>query len=194
MAQEKNIQLIHIWEWELRNEEIWNKLSKWIINELDQNKIKININDNYFIGSVDINQEKEFINLYDLKEYVQSDICIGFFHNNELIQLLSFKRKNNDQYDIISHCIKYGYDKYDVWVFKLIIDYFTNYYNPKKITLYCNIDKLDNTLYKNAGFKLIKITSPQIIWCDKNMNISDCQKSGYTLIFDCGLEIYEYII
>lgn len=178
----------------MRNEKTWNKLSKWIINELDQNKIKINVDNNYFIGLVDIDQEKEFINLYGLKEYAQSDICVGFFHNNELIQLLSFKRKNNDQYDIITHCAKHGYDTYNVRVFKLIINYFTCHHNPKKIIFYCSIDKLDNTLYKNAGFKLIKITSPQITWCDKNMNISDHQKPGYVSIFDCGLEIYEYMI
>ena len=194
LSQSYQIRLIHIWKWELRNKFKWDKLSKWIINELNQNKIKINIDNNYFIGLVNIDQEKQFIKLYDLNEYIKSDICIGFFYDNELIQLLSFKKENDGQYDIITHCTKYGYDGYNVEIFKLIINYFIHYYNPKKIILYCNIDKLDNTLYKNIGFKLIKITSPQVIWCDKNMNILDYQKTGYIPIFDCGLEIYEYII
>ena len=176
---DNNIRLIHIWEWELKEEDIWNKLSKWIINLLNDSKNNIDSKD-CILKEVTINEENDFLNNYHLQGYIKSSICIGLYYNNELIQLMSFSKYNdsNHEYELVRMSTKYGINIIDGY--KKLLDYFIKQYNPRSIITYCNLDKDDIKEYKKLKFELLERTLPINIKFDKN----------YQEVYNCGKDIY----
>ena len=59
-CKEKGIRLIHVWEWELTDEILWNRLSNWIVNLLNNNKIKIGAR-KCILKEVSLEDEKKFL-------------------------------------------------------------------------------------------------------------------------------------
>ena len=172
---QKGIRLIHIWEWELIDEELWRRTSSWILNLLNCNKIQINFND-CIIKKVLVDEEKEFEELYDLNGYLKSDICYGAYHNQELIQLLSLQRNDNNQYELLKLITKFGYNFTDN---NKLLSYIMEKHYIKSIIAKCNLDKYDDGIYEKMDFKLIKFEEPQIIQC-----------KYYGGVYDCGQNIY----
>ena len=219
-AREKGVHLIHLWEWEMRNEDEWDKLSKWILNLLNDNKIKIGAR-KCTIKEVLLKEEKVFLNNYHLQGYKKSEICLGLYYENELIMLESFckpRYNKNYQYELLRLCTKYGYSI--IGGAKRLLDHFIKNYQPESIISYCNLDKFTGKVYEDIGFKLLKNTGPQLIWCNKDMkhftqssltwigadkmigtnygkgtdNKEIVQKHGYVPIYNCGLAIYTFNI
>ena len=215
-AKEKNIHLVHLWEWELRNEDEWNVLSKWILNLLNNDKIRIGAR-KCIIKDVSLKEEKEFLNNYHLQGYKKSERCLGLYYNNELIALESFckpRYNNNYQWELLRLCTKYGYSI--IGGAKRLLDYFIKHYDVESIISYCNLDKFTGKVYTDIGFKLLKNTGPQLIWCNKDMkhftnaslnwigadkmigtnygkgtdNEEIVQEQGYVPIYNCGLAVY----
>ena len=218
-AKEKKIRLIHLWEWELRNEDEWIKISNWILNLLNTNKNKIGARKT-IIKEVPINVEKEFLNQYHLQGYQKLKVCYGLYYDDELIQLMSFSKpryNKNYQYELLRLCTKYGYMV--IGGANKLLNHFIKIINPLSIISYCNLDKFDGKVYEELGFKLLKRTEPQIIWCNKEMkhfsqsslNMIGADKMiktnygkgtnnkeivlnhGYVPIYNCGLNVYEII-
>ena len=119
-AIEKNIRLIHIWEWELRVNSIWNRISKWLLNEFNHFKHSIDINQ---CKLVQINKELEkyFYSLYSIKDYQESDICLGLMYNNQLYQVMSFKNINDKDWQLLNYCTAYNYSIDNGYNIKLLI-------------------------------------------------------------------------
>lgn len=186
----KGIRLIHIWEWELRNESIWSKLSKWLLNEFNVNKYSIDLQ-NCRVVQVSKELEQYFYNLYSIKEYQESDICLGLVHNNQLYQIVSFKIINNQWY-LINYGTAYNYSIENGY--NAILNLFINFYKVKSIYTLCNLCKEDINLYYQLRFQLQEITNPDIIWCNKDMNISINEQKDYIPLYDCGLASFIYVI
>ena len=194
-AREKGIRLIHIWEWEFKDLTYFTNLLKWIVNISNKNKIRLNINECY-IKEINIDKAKEFINLYSLYNYKDSDISIGLFYNNDLIQIISFiKDSESDKtYKISNMCTKYEYSIEKGY--KEILNYFYNLYNPKSIIAFCNLDKFSGKTFESLGFVKLKELEPSIVWCNKNLdhfedNDSLSDHDGYIPIYNCGKVIYN---
>ena len=185
LAIEKNIRLIHLWEWELRNEDEWSKISKWILNELNTNKQCIDLNQ-YQLVYVSKELEQQFYNLYSIKEYQESDVCIGLVKDNVLYQCMSFKNINNQWY-LINYGTTYNY----IIDYQYIIKSAMLSNNIQSITALCNLDKEDVNLYNKIGFKLIDILKPSVTWCNKEMNLSNTEQEGYVPIYNSGYNVYE---
>ena len=217
-AKEKDIRLIHLWEWELRNEDEWNKVSNWLLNILDTNKVKIGAR-KCILKEVSLKEEKKFLNEYHLQGYKKSQVCLGLYYNNELIELASFcKPRYNKkyQYELLRLCTKYGYSV--IGGAQKLLKHFINDYNPISIISYCDLSKFTGKVYEDIGFKLSYNTEPQIIWCNKDMkhftqsslnmigadkmigtnygkgtnNVEIVQKHGYVPIYNCGLGVYTF--
>ena len=171
----KGIRLIHIWEYEMTNGEYWNRLSRWIIDLLlDESKVNINSND-CIVRLVSLDDERDFLNKYSIEGYIESNICIGLYHDNELIQLISFSKfdNNDNQYKIVRMSTKYSINIKDNG-YKKILEYFINTYNPYSILGYCNLDKSSDIRYKDLGFKFIDRIDP----------------IEYSYMYNCGIDIY----
>ena len=172
----KGIRLVHIWECEMTNEEYWDRLSRWIVELLLDESDKVNIDSNdCIVKLVSIDEEEDFLNKYSIEGYIESSICIGLYHNNELIQLISFSKSYNDnnQYKIIRMSTRYSISIIDNG-YKKILGYFINTYNPNSIIGYCNLDKYSDIIYKDLGFKFIERIDP----------------IEYSCMYNCGIDIY----
>ena len=220
-AEEKGYRLIHIWEWELTDDVLWNRLSNWIINIANIQKTKIFAR-KCDIKIVDSNEEKIFINNNHLQGYQKSDICLGLYYNNELVQLMSFGKpryaQKNFEYELIRLCTKYGC--FVLGGAEKLFKYFIEKNNPNSIISYCNLDKFDGSVYVKLGFKLMKHNQPSATWynpedgkrfshssllklgADKLIgtnfgkgtdNEEIAYRSGYIKVFNCGLNVYSYI-
>ena len=179
---QKEIRLIHIWEWELTDKELWRNTSNWILNLLDNQKQEINV-EKCVIKLVNKNDEKNFLNQYDLEGYKESQYCYGLHYNNELIQLLSFKQLENNNFELIKFCTKFEYHIENG--VKELLNYFIQNYNINSIIAYQNNDKFTGKIFKELGFKLKERIEPQLI--QQNDNITN---SPYKLIYNCGQNVY----
>ena len=189
LAVEKGIRLIHLWEWELRTENIWSKLSKWLLNELNSNKYFINLQNCQLI-QVNKELEQHFYNLYSIKDYKDSDICLGLMYNNQLYQIMSFKNIDNQWY-FINYGTVYNYFIHNGY--QIILDYVIRKYNIQLLKSYCNLDKEDSKLYDQLNFKSINVLNPIVTYCNSNMNISFIEQKGYVPIYNSGIIEYEKI-
>ena len=203
LAREDNINIIHIFEWELRNPNIWNRLSKWILNLLNTNKTIIDYKDCKVVELVSIEDEIRFLTKYsyiNLDSYNKSYICIGIYHDNELIQIVSFNIIDNDSSRLILKVYtKYGYSITNNSIDNVIRIIRDRYTNIKEILYYLDISKYDsNTIDLYNSWKKIDVVEPKLIWCNKDMDIildednSIDDISKYIPIYDCGEEVYLY--
>ena len=216
-SKEKGIRLIHIWEWELRDELLCNRLNNWILNLCNSNKTRIFAR-KCDIRSVDASEEKLFLNTYHLQGYQRSEVCYGLYYNNELIQLMSFcKPRYNKKYEweLLRLCTKYSYSV--IGGANKLLKSFIRSYSPKSIISYCDLSKFTGNVYTDMGFKLRKFSEPQIIWynpksgkhfsqasltmvgADKLLgtnfgkgtsNESIVSSYGFKAIYNCGLNVY----
>ena len=180
MAKDQhNIRLIHIWEWELLDL-YWHKLNNWIQHLLNQNKIQLNIfnDDNYDIRLVNKEDECKFLNQYSITSYQNSDMCIGVYHNDELIQIILFKG------NILSICVKFGYNIIEGT--KDIIDNYIKIKNLTSIITCIDLSKFTGKTFEDLGFNFLQYRTPTII-AEKDKEIAN-----YKQLYNCGYNIYEY--
>lgn len=214
LAKSLGIKLIQIWEddWYYKTD-IIKKMIKYELNLCD----KINSNDCnvQLISKLDTNN---FFNNNSIKEYISSDINLGLYYNNELLEVLTFNYTNNDEIIISQYCKNYdikiinGFDK--------ILKEFIKKYKPHNIKFYSSLDISINQLLLNNQFKSIGVTSVNYMWANsstKNLKLynypkhrfnftqkdmeemncfceEDMYKNGYYKCYDSGFEIYELII
>ena len=217
-SQSKGVRLIHLWEWELNKTDVWNKLSKWILNLLNSNKTRI-FGRNTIVGDVDIKEEREFLNNYHLQGYQKSEKCLGLYYNDELVQLMSFcksRYNSNYEWELLRLCTKYGYIV--IGGPNRLLNNFISSSNPISIISYCDLSKFTGDVYERLGFKLVKRSQPQAIWynqetddlflhsslvrkgADKLLgtnygkgtsNEEIAISKGYTKLYNCGISVYE---
>lgn len=216
-AQEKGVRLIHLWEWELTNESLWNKISNWIVNICNTNKTRIFAR-KCFIKEVSLKEEKNFLNEYHLQGYKKSQVCLGLYYNDELIELMSFckpRYNKNYQWELLRLCTRYGYNV--IGGAQKLLKYFIKNYNPSSIISYCDLSKFTGKIYEDLGFTLSKAIQPQATWYNEqtgkhftqaSLNMIGADKllgtdfgkgtsneeiaymNGYEKVYNCGLAVY----
>ena len=165
----KGIRLIHIWEWEIHNN--FEKLSNWLLNELNNNKQKIYAR-KCQIKNVPINEEKEFLYNYHLQGYSKSNICLGLYYDDDLIEIMSFTKPRftkKYEYELLRLCTKYN--MMIIGGTQKLFNYFINTYSPTSIISYCDYSKFSGNTYENIGMIFNKLSSPTIIYCNYDMKI-----------------------
>ena len=212
------IRLIHLWEWELTNKELWDKTSKWIINICNNNKTKLFARNCELKKLSSTNEEKEFLNNYHLQGYIKSEVCYGLYYNNELIQVMSFckpRYNSNYEWELLRLCTKYSYSV--IGGSNRLLKNFIRSHNPNSIISYCDLSKFTGKVYTNMGFAVSNKIQPQIMWYNDetekrfsqtSLNMLGADKligtnygkgtsneeiaiqSGYKKVYNCGLEVY----
>ena len=176
---DKNVRLIHLWEWELTNNILWNKVSNWITNNLlNQSKTQLDLETdcNYDIRLIGKDEAIEFLNNYSLDNERRFNKFIGIYHNNELIELLSFI---NDK--ILSICVKFGYKLINGT--NEVLESYIQLSNTPYILTYTDLSKFTGNSLEEIGFKLIQYQNPNII---SEMNTT----SKYKQLYNCGYNVY----
>lgn len=115
------------------------------------------------VREVDIEEEKEFLNINHKHGYVESLACYGLYYNEELIELLSLckpRYNSNYQWELIRDCTKQNYIVED-GISKLW-GYFVEQNNPRDVICYTykNTRDLNNRYIDNCGFINISRAKP----------------------------------
>ena len=100
---------------------------------------------------------------YHLQGYSPAQIILGLYYQDQLIQLASFSKSRYDknyEYEWIRGVQLPGYQI--VGGTSKLFKYFINNYNPTSIICYSDFNKFSGNSYKNCGFNLDKITTPDM--------------------------------
>ena len=179
LCEEKDIQLIHVWEdeWKYKQEivksMILNKIGK-IPNKIDIKNCEIKeVSDNKLI--------EEFLDNNHIQGFITSSIKIGLYYNNELVSLMIFG-KNKNNYELIRFCNKLNTDIIDGSL--MILKYFTNNYKFNNIITYMDRSHSDNNLYKKLGFNYFNKTEPNYHYVINDKRYNKLNFIKYKLIQD----------
>lgn len=163
-AMKEDIHLIHIFEYE------WNNNKDKILNFISDNKTEINTED-MDIEIIDKDICKEFIDKYHIHKYEDADIHIGYMKQSELYGVCTFKKYDNNMFELLQYSCLEGIEIKDGE--KTIVQYFLDNYNPKSIELKLDISKFNPKRYLDIGFKPIEgswVTQPNYVWVDTKDN------------------------
>lgn len=168
LAQNKGIRLIHIYEYE------WNDPIK---RDILISLIKIScghLNSKIYARNCEVreisNKEaRDFNNLNHLQGHRNAQVTYGLFHQNQLVQLMSFSRarynknlKDSNSWEIIRGCP--GSNNIVIGGVSKLFTHFIRLHNPSSIFSYCDFNKFDGRSYEAIGMKFIGFTGPNKLW------------------------------
>ena len=164
-AKKEDICLIHIWEYEYRE----NNIKDFIKNKINDKKY-IFYGRKCEVKNITTLEYNEFC----IKNHIQgkrgAKVKLGLFCKNELVQIMSFgvpRFTDKYEWELIRECTKYscivigGEQK--------IFKYFLKNYSPKSIISYCDFSKFSGNSYLKLGFSL-KIINNDFVWWDQKTN------------------------
>ena len=220
ICENKGYRLIHIFEDEYVNhKEIVLAKLKHILH-INQDLQVINARQTN-IKEIDIKNAKEFLDKNHLQGYVNATLHLGAFIQEQLIGVMSFKKKtkNGNDWELTRFATDINYRHRGVG--GKLFKYFTKNYKPKSVKSFADrrwTTNNDSNLYLNLGFKCIEILNPDYRYYDskkgklERIHKFNCRKQilhkkyGLPLsmteremaqqlqlyrIYDCGL--YKYV-
>lgn len=218
LALKNGIRIIHIFEYEWVDKVINPKLITHIRRALGMDVIHTIGARNCEVTEIDALEAKEFLDKYHLQGFAAAQTYLGLKYSDRIAGIMSFgKPRFNSQYDyeMIRMCWISGITV--VGGAQKLLKYFIDKYQPKSIVSYCDISKFSGEIYKQLGFELLEITSPNYRWVDtrnhKNLSRYQTQKQrlidaglggqgnteeeimqnlGYVRIYDCGNAKYVW--
>ena len=217
MCKDRNIRLIHLFEYEMSNAHSWHRLQRFLHDVICEptrfayaRELKIKLVDN--------DLERAFLDYNHLQGYVGSRVCLGLFDNGELVMVMSFGKpryNKNYEWELLRLCTR-G----DVAVIggaEKLFKYFVNNYGPNLIVSYCDLSKFEGRVYTKLGMNLVRESDPNYKWVKFNEVYSRYQtqkhklpkllgnifdpslseadnmiKAGFVKIYDCGNAVYEW--
>jgi len=164
LCENKNIQLIHIWEdnW-LYKQEI---VKSMILNKLGKTKNKIMAR-KCEIKEIDNNKLiRQFLDENHLQGFVGSRVKIGLFYQEKLVSLMTFGKKRiamnssskENEYELLRFCNKLNTTV--IGGASRLFKYFLKEYIPVNITTYADRSYSNGNLYEKLGFKFVHKTQP----------------------------------
>ena len=205
--EKKGIRIIHIWEddWVYKSDILKSQISNIIGNSnmlyARKTNIKI-INDTKLV--------RNFLNENHIQGFVNSNVKIGLYLNNELVSIMTFdnfegrKKMEDGGWNLSRFC-----NKLDISIVggaSKLLNYFIKEFKPKRIISYADRDWSIGNLYLKLGFDLINESNPdyKYIVDGKRSHKSNfkktklkytCTEKEYTSdlikIWDCGKLKYE---
>jgi len=206
LLESKGYQLFHIFENEWKNENtrsIWKSIIDAKIKQTES------VYDNCHIKELHKNLCDTFLEHNDLLGTHDSDIRLGLFKDQELIQVMTFNRSErfgqSEQFELTRLCNK----QYHIVNANTLFSYFKEEYKPNKITCSVNRRWDNGDILERIGFVFIKnIPSEHYYFNDTLDNIDAVElipsklfASGSALrensqefrkIYDCGKKLYIY--
>jgi hypothetical protein len=216
-CEKKGIRLIHIFEdeWDFKKE---------IIKDIIERIVNVNFN-KIFARNCDIkltpsNEARTFINENHLQSYVNSNINIGLYYNEELVSLMCFGKKRinlgnkstDNHFELLRYCTKKGTTI--IGGASKIFNYFIKTYNPENVISYSDNRLFLGKIYEKLGFSLKHVSPPNYFYVigrkrenrfkfrkdilvkegyDKNKTEHEIMlERGIYRIYDCGCKVWEY--
>lgn len=211
LCEEKNIRLIHVFEYQwLNKKEIVKQKLKSIINN-DIEKVYARKCE---VKEIDSKASNDFLDKYHIQGKDNAKIRIGLFYENELVAVMTFGKprfNKNYQYELI----RYATSKHVIGGAGKALKYFERNYHPISVITYADRCFSKGDMYEKLGFVKFGETIPNYIYVkgDLMLNRYQCQKhklkdllgvdfneslseqenmkiNGFNKIYDCGNLIY----
>ena len=147
LCKSKGIRLISIWEWEYLKDR--DKIENFIKNLiLEKKKLfarKLNIKE------VDVNTQREFLNINHLQGYIPCTLALGLYKEDELVQLMTLriKSKKDKFFEIGRLATKTGFTV--VGGSKRLFKHLLSFVDFETIISYNNMDKFTGDTYESLG-------------------------------------------
>jgi hypothetical protein len=209
LCNEKNIQLIHIYEddWLYKESIIKSRLKNLLYKS---KRIYGRICE---IRTVSTIERKLFLNNNHIQGDCISKYNIGLYFNNELISMMTFgKSRFTENLELLRFCNKLNTTI--IGGASKLFKYFTNNFKYDNIISYADKSWSNGNLYKQLGFDYLNDTNPNYYWIvngiksnrfnwqkhklvkmgyDKNKTeIQIMHDLGYYRLYDSGSQIWEY--
>ena len=161
LCEEKNIQLIHVFEdeWVHKKDIVKSRLKN--ILGLTGNKI---FGRKCIIKEVSIKDNKEFLNDNHIQGECKSKVKLGLYYNDELVSLMTFDKGRvimggkSDDWELVRFC-----NKLDTTVHggaSKLLKYFIKTYQPKEVISYADRRWSQGRMYESLGFDFIHDSIP----------------------------------
>lgn len=161
LAESLGVRLIHIYEWEWRDERIrpillslFSLIKGEIPNRIYARQCEIR--------KISNNEAKSFSEKNHLQGHRNAKITYGLFYQNQLVQLMSFSKHPKYEWEIIRGCP--GSNNLVVGGVSKLFTHFVREYNPSTVFSYCDYNKFDGRSYEELGMKFIGLTGPDKVW------------------------------
>lgn len=174
-CQEKDIHLIHIYEYEWKDSKQKAKILAYLATLIKGHKVKGYARE-CELRQVPVQLEKDFLNSYHLQGYTASSIAYGLFYGDKLLSIMSFgkcrfeKDKSDTVYEIIRYCTLP--DVAVVGGAERLLHHFLENNTVTRLTSYCSLDKFSGSVYSRLGFKPknCEITRTGYVWVNPDNN------------------------
>ena len=206
------IDLFHLWEHEWDNNR--DIISSMLLSRLGLSKklyarkCKIKL--------VTVHESREFLNTNHLQGWCPNSVCIGLYHIDKLVSIMSFgKNRFRKGAELLRFCNINNTSV--VGAASKLFSYYVCMYNPAYIISYSHKDKFTGGLYKKLGFFLSHTATPAYYYTtdyniienrmkyqkhklskllpvfDNNLTEwQNMQNNGYDRIWDCGNDVWKY--
>lgn len=201
-CSQKNVRLIHIfeWEWDEKNDLIKSLIS----SSLGLNK-RVYARDCNIVD-VDPHDATVFLNENHLQGSIGSSYRIGLEYHGDLVSVMTFGRPRFSKFrgvELLRFATKMGLTIVggESRLFKNACRRF----GFTDVISYCNRSKFTGNGYERMGFSHVRDTSPGYVWINLNTkermnryqtqmkNEDEIMRSrGFVKIFDCGNGVYEW--
>ena len=118
--------------------------------------------------------------------FIESQIKLGLYYNDELVSLMIFKKQKKNIYEMLRFCDKLNTSVVGDKLFK----YFVDNYNPVEIISYADRSWSQGKLYKALGFIYVNKIKPKYYYIinghRKDKSDLDSQNRKIYRIYDSG--------
>ena len=208
MAEEKGIRLCQFFEYELRNPDMFKKITLFL-KDLCNIEVQTIYARDCEVQLVSSKEKKEFLETYHLQGNGGSSLAFGLYYRHELVALMAFGHPRFNKkvdWELVRFCNKAGYRV--VGGASRLFKAFLHSEEVKEgqiVLSYSDYTKTQGKVYETLGFQLERIAKPNYVWC-KNQIIKtryQCQmknenqimhEQGYYKIFDAGNKVWYYKI
>ena len=163
LAEEKGIQLIHVFDYELEDARKKSIIESIILNNCKVNK-KISAR-KCIIKEIDFTSYSKFLDANHIEGSLPSIIKFGLYHGGDLVMVGGFTKptsNKNHEWEMIRLCSKKGICV--VGGATKIFKNFVKKYSPNSIISYCNRKYFNGNVYKYLGMKECSLDDPNYTW------------------------------
>lgn len=206
LAEQSNIHLIHIWEYEWNDpsqQEIIKTFLRLMLHKVEKRIYARQCE----IKAISNKEAMTFNETNHLQGHRNAQVTYGLFYNDKLVQLMSFsKTKYNrnlsdaNSWEIIRGCP--GSNNLVVGGVSKLFTHFVRDYSPTKVFSYCDFNKFDGKSYSELGMRFIGYTGPDVKYLMPDRSVINRSPKKYkenmsnaiALLYGAGSKKFEWSI
>ena len=205
-CRDRGVKLIHIYEWEWRDEVKKNILKSYLSTLFGKTEDRIYARQ-CEVRTVPVKEYRDFCLKNHLQGYRAASLVYGLYYQDNLVQLMSFNKpqKRNAKYDfqweIVRGCP--GSNNIVIGGVSKLWNHFLRTNKPESVMSYCDLNKFDGKSYELIGMKLHHIEKPNQFmvdvrtgkvqqWIFRDKEKREDQMNNTLKIYGVGNALYQW--